>query len=176
MENINDYLQAILNNNRKMGLEEYQIFKNIDGIIRADILNEIIDYSISHKCIRNVLRDILEYCNHSSVTPEIFDKIAKYPHKKMRKDLLISLAHCSLSIYQLWYICKKNICFEAFAQLLDIYLINDCFTVYDLNELLEKNKKYLKAIDFTSIYKDIITTDAKKNLCKYFSLSVNDSQ
>ena len=74
--------------------------------------------------------------------------------KKCKKTLLVSLSHCKLSIYQLIYICELKICAEAFAQLLDIYLLEDCFTVYDLHKLLIDNHKYVKCIDFPNLFSD----------------------
>ena len=171
--NINCYLKKIMNSNE---IVKCLSFYNVDGILQSDILEDFICYSIHHSYIRKFLPNVFNFCDCSSVTPEVFDKIKRFPNKKIRKNIFIVLAHRRLSFYQLSYICNQNICFEAFAQLLDIYLINDCFSSYDLKILLEKNKKYLKAIDFTLLFRDVFMTDEKRELCKcYQKLVFNKS-
>lgn len=167
--NINCYLKKIMNSNE---IVKCLSFYDVDGILQSDILEDFICYSIHHSYIRKFLPNVFNFCDCSSVTPEVFDKIKRFPNKKIRKNILIVLAHCRLSFYQLSYICNQNICFEAFAQLLDIYLINECFSAYDLKILLEKNKKYLKAIDFTLLFRDVSMTDEKRELCKYYQKPV----
>ena len=66
---------------------------------------------------------------------------------------------------------------EAFAQLLDIYLTEDCFTVYDLHQLLIENSEYVKCIDYNSLLSDESMAkidNTKKNFLYNYNITYND--
>ena len=63
------------------------------------------------------LGNLLCYVSSKAVTDDVFQKIIKYPSRSTHRSLMISLAHSQIAIYQLEYICSKQICTEAFCQL-----------------------------------------------------------
>ena len=151
MVEINDFITNFLLHQKKEITPNY-IETEVYGYLNSNNLLLLLEKSLTNRKIRSLLPFLLFYCNDKSVTVKAFELIKSYKFRKCRKTLLVSLAHCKLSVYQLMYICELKICVEAFAQLLDIYLLEDCFTVYDLHKLLIDNHKYVKCIDFSNLF------------------------
>lgn len=157
MIEINDFVTNLVFHQKKEITPDY-IESEVYGYLNSNNLLLLLEKSLTNKKIRSLLPFLLFYCNDKSVTVEVFELIKNYKFRKLKKTLFVSLSHCKLSIYQLMYICEMKICVEAFAQLLDIYLLEDCFTIYDLNKLLIDNPEYVKFIDFSSLFSDEIMT------------------
>lgn len=155
MIEINDFVTNFIFHQKEEITPDY-IEAEVYGYLNSNNLLLLLEKSLTNKRIRLLLPFLLFYCNDKSVTVEAFELIKNYKFRKFKKNLLISLSHCKLSIYQLMYICELEICVEAFAQLLDIYLLEDCFTIYDLHKLLTDHTKYVKCIDFSILFSDEI--------------------
>ena len=172
MIEINEFARVLLQNQKDEFTPDY-IETEVYGYFNSDNLLFVLQKSLRNKKIRDLLPDLLFYCNDKSVSVEVFDFVKKYKFKKRRRTLLISLAHCQLSIYQLRYISELNICGEAFAQLLDIYLFNDCFSIYDLENLLIDNDNHIKSIDFPSLFSCESATKIDKNKKEFLTKFIN---
>ena len=157
MININDFLLECLNNhmpkNKLTQFEDDYFNDEIYGIVKKDILLDFLKLS-KNSNLKKVLPFILSFSDKDSISTEVFEFIIKQFGRKERKSMLISLAHCNISFYQLTFIAKEKICFEAFAALLNMYLGNDCFSLYDLQNLIEENYCYLNTLDIDGISRD----------------------
>lgn len=109
------------------------------GILSRELLLGLLCKRRKNKNIDKILPSILYRVNVDTIDNIIFEMIINLPHK-IRDNCLISLAHCSLSMYQLLYIDSLNICTEAFAQLLNCIITNDLFSCYDLKKLFDYRK------------------------------------
>lgn len=123
-------------------IEEYCKYSStLDPKVLLKLLNS---YSKDNKKIKEIIPYILYYADEKSITDEIFNEILHFD-RNYRNTLLIVLAHCKISFYQLEYINKLQICDEAFCQLLYIYSTNEIFTAEDLKVFLQKTKKFKKS-------------------------------
>lgn len=111
-----------------------------------ETLLALIEKSYSLCGVVGFLGNLLCYVNSKAVTDDVFQKIIKYPSRRTRQSLMISLAHSQIAIYQLEYICSKQICTEAFCQLANIINTDSNFTIIDLEHLLNNSKKMVKEV------------------------------
>ena len=111
-----------------------------------ETLLALIEKSYSLCGVVGFLGNLLCYVNSKAVTDDVFQKIIKYPSRRTRQSLMISLAHSHIAIYQLEYICSKQICTEAFCQLANIINTDSNFTIIDLEHLLNNSKKMVKEV------------------------------
>ncbi|CAM1379643.1 hypothetical protein FF3_01123 [Fretibacterium fastidiosum] len=111
-----------------------------------ETLLTLIEKSYSLCGVVGFLDTLLHYVNSKAVTDDVFQKIIKYPSRSTRRSLMISLAHSQIAIYQLEYICSKQICTEAFCQLANIINTDSNFTITDLEHLLNNSKKMVKEV------------------------------
>lgn len=132
--------------------EDSAFFDDLYGTISAPNIVKLLKMSVWDKYIRYYLTRILEFSDERTITDEVFEKVKRYPWRKASKSFLISIAHCSVSVYQLHYICKKKCCVESFASLLQIYLNNECYSIYDVKCLLVENMCYWKAINWDALF------------------------
>lgn len=132
-----------------------------------DTLLALIEKSYSLCGVVGFLGNLLCYVNSKAVTDDVFQKIIKYPSRSTRRSLMISLAHSRISIYQLQYICSKQICTEAFCQLADIINTDSNFTIIDLEHLLNNSKKMVReAVPIEKYLADDRVSSEKKNMLK----------
>ena len=144
-------------------IDDYDYFDNVGGVLKEENVKTLIQRSKKRKEISKILPKILYFSDEHTISDAIFTMLCSYPKKRYRNSLLTSIAHCKISFYQLHEICKRRICLEAFASLLDVYVENECFTVLDLQKLIEDNAEYLSAIDLKQVLKDYTSTGPKRN-------------
>lgn len=132
-----------------------------------DTLLALIEKSYSLCGVVGFLGNLLCYVNSKAVADDVFQKIIKYPSRSTRRSLMISLAHSRISIYQLQYICSKQICTEAFCQLADIINTDSNFTIIDLEHLLNNSKKMVReAVPIEKYLADDRVSSEKKSMLK----------
>ena len=153
MKDINEFVLRILEDEKNC--EEY--CRNVDdggnylqmnycGTISEDSLINLIERSKTKLCYQCFLSDLVICLKEEEVTPEVFDKLISY-RGKYRKSILIGLAHCDLSVYQLLELTKLKIDIESLLKLILRFLKSDAFSSYDLEMLLKKYSKYF--VDFS---------------------------
>ena len=97
---------------------------------------------------------IVERCNTESISNEVFKKICNIKRKEIKRSLLVAISHIQISFYQVSQIAKMNICIEAFLQLIS-YSFNDCFSIYDLERILEDDvKHFVSYLDLDGLIKE----------------------
>lgn len=143
---------------------------NIEGIPQSLYLVKILRFGKKHRSINCILPKIFEFCNKDSVDATVFNAVKHYPFRKVRNDIFISMAHCPLSFYQYNYINSLKICIEAFAALLDIYIYNACFSVYDLELLLNDNMEFIAGIDIQKILSNSDISSEKRSILKCYEM------
>lgn len=132
-----------------------------------ETLLALIEKSYSLCGVVGFLGNLLCYVNSKAVTDDVFQKIIKYPSRSTRRSLMISLAHSQIAIYQLEYICSRQICTEAFCQLATIINTDSNFTITDLEHLLNNSKKMVKeAVPIEEYLMDDRISNEKKSMLK----------
>lgn len=132
--------------------DNWDYFDELDGILSETNAFHLIELGKQNKIVLDLLPQLFMFCNCSTISDTVFSQIQSYPCEGIKRSIFISLSHCQISLYQLQYICSQKVCFEAFATLLDVYLLNDCFFVYDVVYLLNTNREYLRCINWDSIF------------------------
>lgn len=148
-------------------IENYDYFDEVQGTLNSEHAKQLICKSYRYKMLAHILPSLLYFSDEHTITDEVFWMICHYIRKDVRRSMLVALAHCPISIYQLQSICEKNVCFEAFATLLYIYATNKCFTATDLKVLICENSRYLKAIDIESLLKEKMIDQEKRTTLVY---------
>lgn len=166
---INEYIS------RKLESEKFddnpwneEFWGNIDGVPQSLYLVKILLFGKKHRSINCLLPKIFEFCDKNSIDDTVFDAVKHYPLRKVRNNIFISIAHCSLSFYQYNYINSLKICIEAFAALLDIYICNECFSAYDLEKLLNDNRDFIAGIDIPKILSDCDISLEKRSILRCY--------
>lgn len=132
-----------------------------------ETLLALIEKSYSLCGVVGFLGNLLCYVNSKAVTDDVFQKIIKYPSRSTRRSLMISLAHSQIAIYQLEYICSRQICTEAFCQLATIINTDSNFTITDLEHLLNNSGKMVKeAVPIEEYLMDDRISNEKKSMLK----------
>lgn len=139
--NDKNFLNKLINDlSEKPDLLDYsdiKEYRKYSGILKAEVLEKFLKRMNRRK--RIILPQIINYSDSSTITYKNFKKIIKF-NKKFRCNVLISLAHCDISIYQLLYINKLGICVESFCRLLSIYSHDNYFSSEDLKKLIIDSK------------------------------------
>lgn len=132
--------ESCIQNIERIEDDDQYLRTNYEGLIKEDTLVNLINQSRYDSYLERFLSALSINLTAQEVTPIVFQSILN--HKgKYSKSILIGLAHCNLSYYQLVQLNKLQID-EALIQLVDKYTQYDCFTRYDLQEMLTpwKNK------------------------------------
>ena len=131
--------------------EDYDYFDDVYGYLSEENALALIIESYRRSEIQQMLPQMFYFSNIFTVSETVFTAIMSYSEKVIQRDILLALSHCSISFYQLDIICREKICMEAFAAMLDIYLIERCFSAVDLSILLRENTEYINAITWDLI-------------------------
>ena len=134
---------------------------NHDKCIDEILLIELIKKSHGCKILSLFLSAFVIYLRKEEISCRIFDMLINY-RGAYRKSILIGLAHCDLSFYQLYKLNKLNIDDNPFCRLLELYICNNVFSVYDLENFIAENsnkdvalyKYIIQSISFEDIAKD----------------------
>lgn len=145
LDNVNNFMMQILNS--KVLCEEFcgmvedddtYIYNHYDGNIEEKLLIDLIEKSKKEHCYEHFLSALSICLRKEEVTPKVF-KLLLSLKGRFRESILIGLAHCKLSYYQLIELNKLHID-EALSQLLEICIKFDCFSQYDLFVILQEWK------------------------------------
>lgn len=154
MRDLNEFVLKILENKKKCedyckNIEDGSSFlmTNYEGKIREATLIQLVEKSKSELCYQCFLSDLAICLKEEDVTPKVFDKLISF-RGKYRKSILIGLAHCDLSIYQLNELTKLKVDIESLLNLIRRVLKSDSFSSYDLEVLLKKYSNYF--VDFST--------------------------
>lgn len=168
-ENINILAERIINANafeRKTLCnwldEDWDIFDTFSGTLTEGNAFKLIKRSRYQREITLILPHMLRFSDSHTISERVFSSLYRYPNKSRRNSLLVSIAHCPISFYQLQEICKQKICVEAFAALFDMYVANDVFTVDDLKKLVADNKWCVRSVNYHAVLEDGIVSGEKK--------------
>lgn len=141
---INDYVVKLLNNRifrkneiRKFVANDYTI-EDIDGIIGADLLYEVISKAKRNKELRMLLPEILGYIKSESMSDKNFIALLSFS-KKYRETYLSCIGHTELSFYQMQKLNEYPLGLEAFSWLFDKICKYDIFTNFDMLHILSCN-------------------------------------
>lgn len=147
-------------------LADLDYFDDVYGFLSEENAVSLIRQSKWNHCVASLLPQLFQFSNEYTISDAVFEMLKAYPHKKIQKSIFISLAHCSISLYQLQYISQQKVCVEAFAALLDIYLEEKCFSCIDLKKLLADNAAFVPGIDWENILRNGKLDDAKREVVK----------
>ncbi len=169
MENINSLVKKIISyssTDRKalciQLFSDWDLFETFSGTLTEANALDLIKRSLYQHEVAVILPNILQFSDSHTISERVFSTLCRYPNRKLRKSLLISIAHCKISFYQLHEICRRKICVEAFASLLDMYVALDVFTIDDLKKLISDNQWCVRAINFRLILDNGISTSGKR--------------
>lgn len=174
--NINDFLVQILNDEELCEkysdiVLENELFlrENYTGIIQEELLIKIIKASKQNISYEKFLNAIVICLKKEEISNAVFDQLLAF-HGKYRKSILIGLAHCPLSYYQLIEMNKRHFD-EALAQLLELQIKFDCFSESDLVNILKvwEKEKVKNTVEF--IAEKNCNTKKGRFLKMYLSLS-----
>lgn len=142
--NINDYVYKLLKS-KSFRKDEYRSFitndyaiADVEGIIRPELLTQVIRKAKRNKSFRVLLSDILTYIDSESISDQNFQLLLTF-HKKQRTTYLSCIGHSSLSFYQMQVLNEYPLALEAFSWLFDNICRYDIFTSGDMLRILEKN-------------------------------------
>lgn len=142
MKSKNDLIEYVLNNPKDSapytkwlldGCEEFAI--TYDGVIDESLLLKLIKKSIFNIDAMKFLNALVFYLEPAEITPTVFQSLLK-TRISYRRSVLIGLAHCQLSVFQLDILNQVKID-DALVKLLKIYILNNDFTEYDLFHILK---------------------------------------
>lgn len=148
MQSLEEFVVHLLEN--KNDCEEYCkniedgsgfLMANYGGRLNEKTLIQLIQKSKAELCYQCFLSDLVICLKEEDVTPTIFDKLLSF-RGVYRKSILIGLAHCDLSIYQLNELTKLKIDIESLLKLILRFLQSSSFSVYDLEMLLKTYAGY----------------------------------
>lgn len=111
-----------------------------DERIEEELLLKLIAAGQSSGDYGGFLSDLAPCLSREEVTPAVFERLISFKGE-YRESVLIGLGHCPLSYYQLIGLNELQID-EALSRLLIICMESDCFSNYDVQNLLVpwKNK------------------------------------
>ncbi len=148
MKDLNEFVLKILEDKKKCedyckNIEDGVSFlaDNYNGTISETALIQLIEKSETELCYQCFLSDLAFCLKEEDVTPKVFEKLISFKGK-YRKSILIGLAHCDLSIYQLNELTKLKVDIESLLHLILRVLKSSVFSPYDLEMLLEKYSSY----------------------------------
>lgn len=142
--------------------EDWDIFGTLGGTLTENNAFKLIKRSRYQREITAILPHMLQFSNSHTISERVFSSLCRYPNKSRRNSLLVSIAHCTISFYQMQEICRRKICAEAFAALFDMYVANNIFTVDDLRKLVADNKWCVRSVNFHAVLEDGIVSGEKK--------------
>lgn len=164
-KNINEFARQLIEGDVNLkefcaSLDDAQEYfeENYEGFLDSSKISTIIDISYNNKDLQYIIGGLLYCSNKDSITDEVFNKLLKFP-KAMRRTVLVSLAHCDISFYQLMKINKMQICTEAFGGLMNHMYTSDAFSAEDILQLL-KDSEYIKLI-WKDTFKQLLSLDKK---------------
>lgn len=145
MDNVNNFIIQILSSKflckdfcEIVEDDDSYIYNNYEGNIEEKHLIDLIERSKKDLCYERFLSALTVCLRKEDVTQKVFDLLLSF-NGRFRESILIGLAHCNLSYYQLIELNKLHID-EALSQLLEICIKFDCFSQYDLFDIMQEWK------------------------------------
>lgn len=144
--NKNEWICKVISN-KKYCKEEVQ--KLSEGVIDKAYLSEVINEKnflnliscSSEKHLAHFLSEYSVYANAEEMTPNVFNAILQCS-TDFKDSILIGLCHSNISFYQLLILDDLSLTDEAILQLIERCLNSDVLSMYDLEILLNRAKKY----------------------------------
>lgn len=136
--------------------------RQITGIVTTEELLSLLRSSYTSPSVAGFLASVLYFVDSDVLTEEVFQKLCRFPNKRLRRTFLVALSHCRISVYQLEAICKLQICSEAYAQLLWHAATNDCFTLTDVRKIVAENRRFERCVDYLSLARNEAVSEAKR--------------
>lgn len=130
---LNDIVNDLIENPDLLDYSNIKEYNKYSGVLKAEVLEKFLKKMNRKKKI--ILPKIISFSDKTTITDENFKTLLKL-NKKLRNTVLISLAHCDISIYQLLFINNLGICVEAFCKLLFVYSYENCFSSEDLKKMI----------------------------------------
>ena len=140
MENINHFIERAIGDSsicikysNLMEDDESFIHSNFCDKIEESVLLRLIEKSKDNLNLQRFLSALSICFYRDEITLKVFSALSRYKGK-YRKSILIGLAHCDLSYYQLVVLNKKKID-EALIKLINLFFKYDCFSEHDLQAI-----------------------------------------
>lgn len=150
-------------------------FDEVYGFLSEENAIALITKSQEHNDMGWLLPQLFYFADANTISEVVFSMILSFKMKDVRRNILIALAHCNISFYQLEFICREKICIEAFATLLASYLVCNCFSTIDLSKLLSENVALLGGIAWDKVLENNNLDSNKRNiLLSYLKYANND--
>lgn len=142
--------------------DDIRYFRNTyEGLVEEEIFVSLIAQSRNDGYIERFLSALIVSADPQEITNVVFSALLRYKGE-FRRSILTGLAHCPLSYYQLIALNKLRID-EALYQLIKLYVSYDCFTTFDLQELLRPWKNKLPQYVYRNILYCLDDQDVKRS-------------
>lgn len=174
--NINYISEKFLNLDRGLFRSIYKdidFFENVDGVLTEELAYNLLIAARENKVIEKQLHSIFLFSDKQTISDRVFNLITKMTNSGTQKSVLVALAHCDISFYQMYYIAQQKICFEAFAWILQSYLLYSCFSDLDVEQLILQNVDYLKCIDWDAYLESSKYPPSKKRIIERYAKAGN---
>lgn len=151
-----EQLLELFTNNSDI-LEEQAIWQHIP----ADMLRRFFDHVLINNKYLDLFVSFLDLADDSSVTEDLLDYVLACNNSYLRSRCIVSLSHKDLPVDMLVTLCKTNISFECYFELL-IKVYQD--SVYSVKDLRRYLLMYIE-----SPYRNMYTELTREILCHHAS-------
>lgn len=141
------------------------IAENYGQYLDETVFCEFIDASIERSDLRGVLEAVVDHVNASCVTDKVFKKLINFQCRSIKKRMIVSLAHKTLSEPQLIDLCNIGTEFECFFELARLYYMS---TKHSLGILVKFLENFCSNSQFSYMYQDLI--------CEMYMLKAGTSE
>ena len=151
------------------GLEEEPnwIEDNVNGEITYSTLFELLETGYSNQKCGIFITYIIEIVKGNVIDDIIFEKIYCYPHKDIREQLLVSLAHKKLKENQLRRLCDEAISFECYYELAILYYTANIYAPEILECFIEEILKSKYAYIVEEVARELVDYHVASSKKKY---------
>ena len=144
-----------------------------DGLILESLLLSLIQRADIYENSAIFLGAFAPYLRKEEVTPTVFNSFLQMKSSN-KTSILIGLAHCELSFYQLHLLNQLRIDGNPLMYLLDFYTKQDIFSEYDFQQFLYDNKDQVQNIEYYySIEKEGLNANKRKILISFLKTTHN---
>lgn len=170
-KNVNYVAQKVLNLEKDVMREikqDVDFFENVDGELREELACNLLIAAQKNRTIEKYLQSFFWFSNKQTISDRVFQLITEISRSGVQRSIFIALAHCEISFYQMEYIARQKVCFEAFAWMLRNYLLYQCFSVLDVERLMSENLDFLKCIDWEAYLTSNKCPPSKKRIIELY--------
>lgn len=127
------------------------------GHVTSDVLNKLLEAENGAAGLALADWAVNHFAGENTIDRKAFKRILSLKGR-VGNSIIMGLDHAPLSFYQLFELSKRKRSGMVLDILLPMLFEYDCFTVYDVEEVMENTKASIYsikgALDFSSKYKD----------------------